>query len=133
MAGLPELSASTKRKLALQWDGLLDQHRLSAQHLDRYASANDRIRRIALERVPGNSRWSDSWLRQHERARQECGISPSVAVAKERFVIVASEYWRLWESSGAGYEAYCGQLELLIGQRLAEVEPLLEHRGYAHH
>ncbi|SRR5216684_2719833 len=100
MSELPELSEPTKRTLALQWDELLDYHHMRSEDLDRYASTKDQIRRRALDRPPEDTRYFDAWLIQHERARRESGISPSVAVAKARFTSIASEYWALWEASG---------------------------------
>lgn len=132
MSGLPELSEATKRKLVIQWDALVDHHRLTGQDLDRYASANDRIRQIAVSKAPATrSRWFDSWLLEHERAKRESGISPSVAVAKGRLAGLASEYRLLWESSGAGYEVHAVQLELLKGQVLAELASLWKGRSDA--
>jgi outer membrane protein OmpA-like peptidoglycan-associated protein len=107
---LPELSDSTKRKLAVQWDALLDRHRPTGTSVDWYASASEQIRRNAGEKVPnGWGPWYGPWLAKHESAKRRPGITPSVEVAKERFAAFSGEYWRLWEASGAGYETYAGQ------------------------
>ena len=131
MEELSELSESTQRKLQIQWDTLLDHYRLTAQDIDRYASANQRIRRIAVSKppdIPAN-RWSDSWLIGHKGARQDTGISPTVAMAEVRFTALASEYWLIWESSGTGYETHVTQLAVLRRRVLAEVASIWKGRS----
>jgi hypothetical protein len=129
---LPELTESSKRKLVVQWDALLDRHRLLEQDVDRYASASDQIRRLAVSKPPETTgRWSQSWFLQHHRAKQESGISPSVAAAEERFTAFALEYWPLWESAGARYETYRDQLAVLQQQALAELASIWKGRSDA--
>jgi hypothetical protein len=129
-ADLPELSGSAKRKLAIKWDALLDRYGLTAAHVDRYANANDRIRKYAISKAPdARSRWFDTWFREYEHARQESGISPSVAVAKGRFTDFTSEYWLLWESGSAGYEKYADQLKVLKRKVLTELASIWKGRS----
>jgi hypothetical protein len=122
MSDLPELPDPTKRKLAIEWDALLDHYGLTVADLDRYTRASDRIRRIAVAKPPETrGRWFDSWLVEHERAKKESGITPSVAVAKRRFAALASEYWLLWESSATGYETHKGQLDAIKRRAVDEL------------
>jgi hypothetical protein len=130
---VPELSKAVKRTLAIQWDALVDQYRLTAQDIDRYASANDRIRQIAVAKPPDirSGRWLESWLLEHQRATQESGITPSVSVAKASFTNLASQYWLLWESSGAEYKTFSDQLDVLKRQVLADVALIWKGRSDA--
>jgi hypothetical protein len=97
---LPELSDSSKRKLAIQWDSLVDRHRLATPDIDRYVGASGQTRKLAVSKPPTTSgRSTQSWLLQYDRAKRECGITPSLDAAKARFTEVAKEYWTIWESS----------------------------------
>jgi hypothetical protein len=119
---LPELSDSSKRKLAIQWDSLVDRHRLATADIDRYVAASGQTRTLAVSKPPTTSgRWTESWLLQHDSAKRECGITPSVDAAKARFAALAKEYWTIWESSVAGYETYRDQLKAVKDQVLFEL------------
>jgi hypothetical protein len=122
MADLPELSDSTKRKLALQWASLLDDNRLTGEHLQWHAQARDRLMRIAAQGPRGSRRGSECGLDWHnERAADETGIHPSVTVAEARFTDLSGEYSSLWLSSGGGYEAFAGWLEELKRRVSSEI------------
>lgn len=123
---LPNLSEQTVRRLALQWDELIDQHHLTAKDIDLYASAPDRVRNLASSAPPTStdSPWFVSWCRQHEDAKRQTGIFASVAVAKGRFTSLESEYWAIWNSPGAKCEAYANQMELLKRQVMDELSLL---------
>jgi hypothetical protein len=133
LADLPELSTSAKRKLAIQWDTLLDRHQLNEAAVDWYASKADHARERALAKVPdGRERWWVlQWLQERERARKDSGISASVAVAEGIFIALASAYRLLWESSGAEYGAYSGHLKAITKQVLAELESIWRGRSNA--
>src|SRR5258707_4032747 len=121
MTQLPELSESTKRKLAIKWDDLVDSHRLTGEHLQWHEKERDRLRRVAAQsgdvsrrRVSGEASWRD------DRAADAVGIKPSVAVATARFLALAMTYWCHW-SPRSGYEIFTGWLDMLRGQTLREV------------
>lgn len=105
MADLPELSDSTNRKLALRWGAVLDANQLAGDHLHWHQRERDRLKRIAAQSPGQGSGWRDA------RATDEVGIHSSVKVAEGRFNDLVAEYWRLWLSSGDGYERFVGWLE----------------------
>jgi hypothetical protein len=115
MADLPELSDSTKRKLALQWSALLDTNRLTGEHFQWHERERDRLRRIAAQSPGPGPDW------RNERAADETGIRQSVTVAEARFKDLSGEYWCRWLSSGDGYEAFVGWLEELKRRVSSEV------------
>ncbi len=109
MADLPELSDSAKRKLLLRWRTLLKANQLTGDHLHRHERERDRLARVAAQSpTPGLSR--------HEEDADEVGIFSSVTVAQARFNDLMVEYWRLWYSSGDGYESFAGWLGLVKRQ-----------------
>ena len=110
MADLPELSDSTKRKLALRWSILLDTNGLTGEHLHWHERERDRLQRIAAQSPRPVRDW------RTERETDETGIPSSVTVAKGRFNDLMEEYWRLWLSSGDRYESLVGWLEVLRQQ-----------------
>jgi hypothetical protein len=126
LADLPELSPSARRRLAIHWDTLLDHHRLNEAAVDWYASRPDHVHERALAKVPDGRApwWVLQWLQERERTRKDSGISASVAVAKGRFTALASAYRPLWESSGAEYGAYSGQLKTIEKQVLGDLESI---------
>ena len=115
MADLPELSNSTKRKLALRWRALLDANELAGDHLHWQQWERDRLMRIAAQSPVQGSDWRDA------RATDEVGISSSVKVTEGRFNDFVAEYWKLWLSSGDGYESFVGWLEGLKRQVSEEI------------
>ena len=115
MADLPELSNSTKRKLALQWSTLLDTNRLAGEHLHWHERERDRLQRIAAQSPGPGPDW------RNERAADETGIPASVKVVEARFANLSGEYWPQWLSSGDGYEAFVGWLEELKGRVSSEI------------
>jgi hypothetical protein len=117
MAELPELSESTKRKLALQWSTLLEKYGLTGEHV--HWRERERVK---LRQWPGTRRGRNpdgSW-RVDERLVDKAGIAQSVAIAQGRLYDLAVAYWWLWSSS-AGYEIFAGWLQILNGQVLAEI------------
>lgn len=114
MADLPELSDSTRRKVALQWSSLLDTHHLTGEHFSWHRRERHRLRRIeaqAGDTGRGSRGGASSW--RNDRVADETGIHSSVAVAEERFKDLSGEYWRLWHSSGNGYEGFVDWLDIL--------------------
>ena len=118
MADLPELSDSTKRKLALRWSILLDTNGLTGEHLHWHERERDRLQRIAAQSPRPVRDW------RTERETDETGIPSSVTVAKGRFNDLMEEYWRLWLSSGDRYESLVGWLEVLKRQVPEEIAPI---------
>ena len=110
MADLPELSDSTKRKLALQWRTLLDTNGLTGDHLHWHERERDRLQRIAAQSPGPGPDW------RSERATDEVGIYSSVKVAGGRLNDLMAGYWPLWLSSDDGYECFVGWLEVLKRQ-----------------
>lgn len=115
MADLPELSGSTKRKLALQWSTLLETNHLTGEHFHRHERERDRLRRIAAQSSGPGPGW------RNERAADETGVRQTVTVAEERFKALSGEYWRPWLNSGNGYEGFVEWLEELRRNVSAEV------------
>jgi hypothetical protein len=120
MSDLPELPEPIKRKLALQWNTLLDKHGLAGEHLHWHASERERLRRVAAQMGPAPSqRWRGIDL--GEQAVDGVGIAASVKVAEERFGGLSAEYWRRWLSSSDGYEVFAAWLDILRRQTSEEV------------
>ncbi len=115
MADLPELSDSTKLKLALQWSTLLDTNHLTGEHFHWHERERDRLRRIAAQGPGPGPDW------RNERAADETGVRQTVTVAEERFKALSGEYWRPWLNSGNGYEGFVEWLEELRRNVSAEV------------
>jgi len=115
MADLPELSDSTKRKLALQWSTLLDSKRLTGEHFQWHKRERDRLRRIAAQSSGPGPDW------RNERATDKRGIRETVTVAEERFKALSGEYWSPWLQSGNGYEGFVEWLEQLKDMVSTEV------------
>lgn len=130
MADLPELTESTNRKLVLQLEVLRHQHRLTREDVAGYCRAGESVRKLATSRIPRvDSRYLRPWLDGYLKARRESGIDSSVAVAKERFVSLASEYWPIWVSNGAGHEAFSAQIELLKSQVSADLASIWKEQS----
>ena len=100
-AELPNLPERVTRMLEIRWAGLLESYRLGGDSVVGYASANESTRKIALQKPPDvkSNRYLGAWLQAHQRAKQECGISSSVAVAETRFGDLATQYLKLWSPS----------------------------------
>lgn len=131
MDSLPQLSEPTKRRLALQLERSRHQHRLTLEDLAAYSRASATDRKLAASRIPDIDRrrlrpWLDSYL----RSRKVSGIDSSVAVAKERFGLLASEYWPIWVSSGAEYEAFSNQIEVLESQVSADLGSIWKEHSH---
>jgi hypothetical protein len=109
MADLPELSDSAKRKLVLRWRTLLKANKLTGDHLHWHERERDRLARVAAQSPT-------SGLSRHKQDADVVGVFSSVTVAQARFNDMLVEYWRLWYSSGDGYESFGGWLRLLKRQ-----------------
>jgi hypothetical protein len=114
MADLPELSESTTRKLAVQWDTIREQQKLTEKDLARY----DRERRRLLD---GSVKQRTGEYPPKERARL-LGLRPSVRAAEARFPQFDHEYWTLWYSGGFSYEVYRDWLDTITRNIVAELE-----------
>src|SRR5438105_1177504 len=110
MADLPALSDSTKRKLAVQWDSIRDNQKLTDEHLPGYDRERRRLLGIAAKPARGVNP-----LRPKEAARS-LGLDPSVRAAEARFRQTDWEYWRHWCSSGFAYEVYRDWLDAITRQ-----------------
>jgi hypothetical protein len=145
MADLPELSESTRRKLTLRWTNLLDTNRLTGEHLhwherelgrqrQRAVRNQERRLRIQEQMAPESIKdWYDGGDSPHggsrladERAADGTGIAPTVALAEARFKDLFAEFYRLWLSSGDGYEGFAGWLDILRRQVTIEVASVWE-------
>jgi len=120
MTDLPELSKSAKRKLALQWSSLLNQHKLNGEHLQWHDSQRDALSRGGRIGPVDGWRGRRGSYKVDERLVDREGIGPSVAIAKSRLYHLATAYWQLWSVS-AGCEIFASWLDLLKGQVLEEV------------
>lgn len=115
MADLPELSASTKRKLELQWHALLEANELTGDHLHWHEREMDRRARIAAQSPVPSADWSDLL------AADDVGVYSTIRVTESRFDDLVSERWERWLSSGDGYERFAGWLEVIKRQVSDEV------------
>jgi hypothetical protein len=124
----PELSAPTKRKLALQWSALLDTHHFTGEHFRLHDEARarrdrqlDRRRRIAA--LPGNHGGSsiDESAVDQETVVDHGGIAPSVALAEARFKDLVAEYRPLWLSSRDVYDVFAAWLDTIKRQVSTEL------------
>jgi hypothetical protein len=122
MSDLPELSESTKRRLKIQWDTLLDKHLLTEEHVAKH----DHNRNQLLATTP--SRRTPNWARA-KQAAGNFGLDPSVRVAEVRFREIDHEYWTKWCSRGMTYEIYAGWLEIIRREVCAEVESIWKGRS----
>jgi len=120
MADLPELSESAKRKLALQWKGLLERNSFTGEHLRWHDTQRESLSWGGKVGPVDGWRGRRGSFRVDERLVDREGIVPSVAIAKWQLYNLAMEYWRLWSVS-AGCEIFAGWLDLLKGQVLEEV------------
>jgi hypothetical protein len=130
MADLPELPESTKRKLEVQYDALLDKYRLTGEHFHWHDEQRDALSRGGKVGPLGGWRGPHGSYRVNERLIDREGIAPSVAIAKERFYHLAVAYWGLWSPS-AGYEIFTGWLQILKGQVLAEIASIWKGKSDA--
>lgn len=122
-AELPSLAERVTRILEIRWSGLLESYQLSGERVVGYASASDSTRKLALDKPPDvkqENRYLGQWLSANQRAKHECGISSSVAVAQARFGDLATQYLKLWPPS-AGWELFARWLELLKVRVLGEI------------
>jgi hypothetical protein len=123
MAEIPALSGSTTRKLAVQWDTLRDNQKLTDEDLSGYDRERQRLLRLPAK-PPSHVRP----LRPHEAARN-IGLDASVGAAEGLFRQSAGEYWPLWCSSGAGYEVYREWLDWITRQVSTELASIWKGRS----
>lgn len=115
MADRPEFSESTKRKLAVRWDTVRDNQKLTEEDLSRHDLERRRLLGIAAKPPRGVNP-----LRPKEAARS-LGLDPSVRAAVARFRGTDSEYWRHWCFSGTPYQTYAAWLDSLKQETAAEL------------
>ena len=125
MADVPALSELTERKLALQWDTVLDKQKLTEKDLSGYDRQRQHFLGIAARPPRGVNP-----LRPKEAARS-LGLDPSVKAAERRFRSFDWEYWVHWCASGAGYEVYRGWLDILKQQILDELASIWKGKSDA--
>ncbi len=124
MADLPALSDSTKRKLAVQWDTIRDNQKLTDEEVSGY----DLGRQWLLGMLPKAPHGMNlgrlnigHTFEDRKRAARWLGLDPSVKVAEGRFRGTNWEYWSHWCSSGAPYETYAEWLDSLKRATVAEL------------
>lgn len=110
MSDLPALSDFEKRKLAVQWDTIRDNQKLTDEHLSGYDRERGRLLGVAAKPTRAVNP-----LRSKEAALS-LGLDPSVKVAEARFRQTDWEYWRHWCSSGFGHEVYRDWLHTMTRQ-----------------
>jgi len=111
------LSETSQRRLAVQWDDLLEKQKLTEEHITEYDRKRNSLFDIAARRAtPG---WQHA-----KKSAGELGVGPSVRVAVGRFRAIEWEYWLQWCSSSAPYEKYRAWLERLKGDVLARLESI---------
>jgi hypothetical protein len=125
VAGVPALSDPTKRKLAVEWDTLREQHKITEEDISGY----DRERRRILSRTPAPHGTPGILKRAAERADPQgaahrIGLDSSVKAAEAWFPAIDSEYWSHWCSSGEPYETYAAWLDTLKRDTVAELESI---------
>ena len=117
LADLPVLSDALLRKLDLRRLTLLDEHRLTGEHLKWHERERNRLRMIALQSPPGFT--APNW--RSENAVDGTGIGASLAIAKGLFNNLTDEYWQYWLSSGDSYEVFVRWLDDVNQQVSTEV------------
>lgn len=132
MAGLPALSDSTNRKLAIQWDTIRDIQKLTDEDLAGY----DRDRQRRLLGIVGDPPRVGTGLlryaaeRAHpDEAAHKIGLNPSVRAAEAQFRQADSEYWSQWSSTEAPYEEYAAWLDNLKRDTVAKLASVWNGRS----
>ena len=132
MADLPALSESTKRKLAVEWESIRDNHELTDEHLAGYDLGRQWLWGTLAKPPHGMNLGGLNIGRTFEdrkRAAHWLGCDPSVRASLARFGGIDSEYWSHWGLSGCGYEVYRDWLNSITRQVLAEFASIWKGRS----
>jgi len=127
-ADMPSLSDSTKRKLAVHWDTIRDNQKLTDEHLSGYDLGRQWLLGI-LDKPPRGMNLGGLNTSRPKQAAGWLGLDPSLRAAEARFRGTDSEYWRHWCSSGAPYETYAAWLDSLKRDTVAELASIWNGRS----
>lgn len=138
MADLPQLSVRVRRKLALQWDSLVEKHGFTGEHLN-WPKTRRRKIVTGAQRPPTNlssgysaPRGSDDSLPHGPiyESEDRVGIGESSLLAVERFAQLTGEYFFLWAAEhGRRSEIFTAWLVELRAVVADEVAQLWKERG----
>jgi hypothetical protein len=122
MADIPPLSNSAKRMLALQWEALRENHKLTDEDISEYDRRRQQLTEVFSKWPHHDPRHRDP--RHATQTAQWLGVTPSVRSAEARFRTTGSEFWSHWCASGGPYETYATWLETLKRDTVAELESI---------
>jgi hypothetical protein len=129
--GMPALSVSTTRKLAVLWDALRDNHKLMDEEVSGYDLGRQWLMGAIAKPPVGMNLGGLNIGPDHKRSASWLGLDPTVRVAEGQFRGIDREYWSRWCSSGLEYQVYGEWLDSVMRQISAELESIWKGRSDA--
>jgi hypothetical protein len=128
MPDMLALSNPAKRRWALQWETLRENHKLTEEDLSEYDRRRQHLTEVSAKWPRHDSRHRDP--RYATQAARWLGVTPSVTAAEAAFRRLGPGMGA-WCASGEGYETYAASLDSVKRDIVAELESIWKGRSAA--